>query len=168
MLLARLRASLDSYIRRRTEEFRSRSYQKRLMGLKTSGLILDVGPSSRPFPFANVICDICESETDRQNFIKLFLVERRRKHFIIADVQHLPFKSKIFVFANCSHVLEHVEDPDKAFSELCRVAESVYVEVPHWFSENTLFGWPFHRWVFFKRGPKIVLQETCTPQNRSL
>ena len=38
--------------------------------------------------------------------------------------QFLPFSDKAFDYVICSHVLEHVEDPDLLISELMRVSNT--------------------------------------------
>ncbi|MCW3979381.1 MAG: methyltransferase domain-containing protein [Candidatus Bathyarchaeota archaeon] len=67
----------------------------------------------------------------------------------------LPFPSKYFGAAICTHVKEHVPDPDALEAELSRVADRVYVAVP---SPAFLWTWvwPEHRWVFL-RGRTIRL-----------
>ena len=43
---------------------------------------------------------------------------------------NMPFDDKVFDYAICSHVLEHVERPDAVIAELSRVAKAGYIEVP--------------------------------------
>lgn len=45
-------------------------------------------------------------------------------NFVRADVRYLPFRSRSFDLVYCSHVLEHLEDPDEGLSELKRVSRS--------------------------------------------
>lgn len=57
---------------------------------------------------------------------------RSRGVHVICDIQHLPFKRKAFQDVFCFHVLEHIEHPTRALSELIRVASRlVEIEVPH-------------------------------------
>jgi len=56
---------------------------------------------------------------------------------ILGDAQCLPFRDKVFQETRCFHVLEHIEDPLKAFRELRRVTYgSIQIRVPinHLFS----------------------------------
>jgi len=46
------------------------------------------------------------------------------------SVESMPFADKEFDFVYCSHVLEHVESPEKACNELMRVSKSGYIETP--------------------------------------
>lgn len=51
--------------------------------------------------------------------------------FVVADVEHLPFKGMSIDVALCSEVLEHVNDPLEALSELSRVFKhALVVTVP--------------------------------------
>ncbi len=60
----------------------------------------------------------------------------RRRHpgdrFLIADIHSLPWPDRTFDLVLCLEVLEHLADPARALSELCRVARrAVVVSVPH-------------------------------------
>ncbi len=72
------------------------------------------------------------------------------KRFVQADIRSLPFSNKEFGVAYCSHVLEHmpnVPDLQKAYSELKRVADAVFICVPR---RDTLLAWlapDHHLWV---------------------
>ena len=46
----------------------------------------------------------------------------------------------------CSHVLEHVDDPERAAAELSRVGRRGYVETPSATLEHVA-GFPFHKWL---------------------
>jgi ubiquinone/menaquinone biosynthesis C-methylase UbiE len=51
--------------------------------------------------------------------------------FVLADVEHLPFKDMSTDVVLCSEVLEHVNDPSEALSELSRVSKhALVVTVP--------------------------------------
>lgn len=61
----------------------------------------------------------------------------------------LPFPSKFFGAIVCSHVIEHVPNPDTLRKELERVADRAFMVVPSPVFLWTWF-WPDHRWVFIK------------------
>ena len=46
------------------------------------------------------------------------------------NIENMPFESKEFDFVYCSHVLEHVDNPELACKELMRVAKRGYIETP--------------------------------------
>jgi hypothetical protein len=66
------------------------------------------------------------------------------------NIQDLPFKDKEFGAVSCSHVLEHMRDAEgcqKAWSELHRVADVVFICVP---PKSSIFAWfvpDHHLWV---------------------
>lgn len=73
----------------------------------------------------------------------------KRYSSVVADVHSLPFKSGSFDVAYCFSLLEHLEDPQKAVGEICRVTRSrICVQIPnmgYFFELHTFF--PF-LWVF--------------------
>jgi len=51
---------------------------------------------------------------------------------VVGDVEHLPFKNGSFSNVYARHVLEHTNNPYRAFDELLRVASKfLVVSVPH-------------------------------------
>lgn len=61
------------------------------------------------------------------------------------NVQKLPYPDKYFGAVIASHVLEHVENPAAALSEMQRVADEVFIIVPAWWAPHTWLH-PGHRW----------------------
>jgi hypothetical protein len=58
------------------------------------------------------------------------------------------------------HILEHLDDPDKALKEWSRVADKLFVVVPRWWSALAILH-PGHMWYFPNgnpEGPKIKLR----------
>ena len=82
-------------------------------------------------------------------------VERHHRIDVVCDVQHLPFKHKAFKDTFCFHVLEHLDNPAKALSELIRVSSRlVEIEVPHRFGRMA----KSQRW---KKG-NVALYHLCS------
>lgn len=108
------------------------SYFERKVFIKNIGkndLVLDIGSGDKPFWRADVIVDkYLEDSQQRHTGSMLY---DKRKIFIQADVENLPFKDKVFDFVFCSHLLEHVKNPDRAINELTRVARRGYLEIPN-------------------------------------
>lgn len=105
---------------------------------------LEVGPGTAPWPRANQYCDVVERDMD---------------NFAVADVQKLPYATCGFDFVYAAHVLEHVEDPIKAASELSRVAKSGCVVCPSPFKEGLFaFHEQDHKWSVFKSGDTLYFK----------
>ena len=95
----------------------------------------------------------CE-ETDYGD-VNADIVERSVGNFVMIEPSpaHLPFPPKLFGAVVCSHVIEHVPDPEVLRRDLERVADRVFMVMP-----NPLFLWtwlwPDHKWIFI--GEKAI------------
>lgn len=90
----------------------------------------------------------CKARFVQESDVNIDVVPRDAPNFVLADVQNLSmFKDKQFGSAFVSHVLEHIDNPDLAISELKRVADKVFVVLPHPLSPNAWL-WIGHKWVF--------------------
>jgi len=67
------------------------------------------------------------------------------------DIMALPWADKEFGAVIASHVLEHVEDPQRALAELHRVADEVFAVTPAWWAPHTWIH-PGHRWFIHADG----------------
>lgn len=118
----------------------------------TTGLVLDVGGGDRPHPRADVVVDkFVADDFERAGGRELSLT----RPLVVASGERLPFADRAFSYAIASHVLEHSEDPRRFASELARVAEAGFIQVPTRRAELT-FGWPFHRWLIDREGDTLV------------
>jgi SAM-dependent methyltransferase len=126
------------------------------------GLTLDVGSGVNPLMAAHVLCDV--SRKDRRDGGGSPLLTYG-KPFVQCDAQFLPFKDKAFDFVHCSHVLEHLENPKKAYKELKRVGKSGYIETPTWLQENFFYSLRAHKWIISKRYNRLYYQK---PKRRIL
>lgn len=111
--------------------------------IKPEQVVVDIGSGHDPFPQATILCDRFLMETAHRHSP----IVRDGRPLIVADVEALPFKDKSIDFILCSHVLEHVNDPLLASSELQRVAHAGYIETPN-YMKDALFSWAYgmHRW----------------------
>ena len=115
----------------------------------TGRRVLDIGSGHRPHPDATHLLELhLHDDTERGRRLKVL-----GKVLIQGNVEALPFKDKTFDYAYACHVLEHVTNPERACSELVRVAGAGYIETPDPFYEQGYNypaleerGWPFHRW----------------------
>jgi len=118
--------------------------------------VLDVGSGAYPFPFATMLVDLYTENTNH----RYEDLQTHGKPFKVADINHLPFEDKSYDFVYCSHVLEHVDDPIAACSELVRVGKRGYIETPT-LGKDMLFGWAkgMHKWHLMSIADKLIFFE---------
>jgi SAM-dependent methyltransferase len=117
-------------------------------------LCLDIACGAKPFPKANVLCDLnARPVPDRR--MKTLVTEG--KPFVLCDSRYLPFKDKAFDFATSYYLIEHMDDPWNLFNELRRVSEHGFVQCPSWFSE-LLYAEDVHRWIVLKRDGRLFVK----------
>jgi len=112
------------------------------MNIHPSDLVLEVGSGNNPNPRSDILVDRYLYDNGQRAGGFRIVVDRP---FIIADGYKLPFKDKTFDYVICSHILEHMEDPEKFIAEIMRVGKAGCIEVPSDLSER-IFGWNFHLW----------------------
>lgn len=95
--------------------------------IKNGDLIIDIGSGGMPYPRASVACDFYENDFERADLLKI------DRPFVWASVEYLPFDNKTFNFSIFSHVLEHLNKPEKALKEIERVSSAGYIETPNAF-----------------------------------
>lgn len=96
-------------------------------GIGRNDLVLDAGGGAAPNPYANIVVDYDPSGRESQ----MGSVRANGKALVWADLQRLPFRDRVFDYALCFHVVEHVADPSAALGELQRVAKAGYIETPN-------------------------------------
>ncbi|MGH7681872.1 MAG: methyltransferase domain-containing protein [Candidatus Eiseniibacteriota bacterium] len=123
------------------------------MKIGRDDLVLEIGSGNNPRPRADILCDrFIEDDAERGGAI---VADRP---LVEADARALPFADQAFDYVICSHVLEHVEDPERMLRELMRVARRGYIETPSEIAER-LYGWPFHESVINRIGGKLVIRK---------
>lgn len=79
--------------------------------------------------------------------------------YVQCPMEAMPFKDKEFDFARCHHVIEHTQDPDRACSELIRIARAGVLSFPPPQAEM-MFGRRDHNWfVFVDRGRLLFVKK---------
>jgi SAM-dependent methyltransferase len=125
---------------------RLRSFHRRRISIPVdaAALVLDVGSGDKPHWRADVLLDryVGDEHGGQRSGSSSARVDRP---LFDADAADMPFADQAFDFVICSHVLEHVEQPDRVISELTRVAKAGYIEVPSAASAKIL-DFPSHLW----------------------
>ena len=110
---------------------RYRLYQSRHydFGIAPGDKVLDIGSGHLPFPLATHLADVTlDNHAYGRAGVPFRHVEG--KPVYECSVERMPFADKEFDFVYCSHVLEHVQDPETACRELIRVGQRGYIETP--------------------------------------
>jgi len=90
--------------------------------------------------------------------INVDLTETECPTSIEANIEDLSiFYDKQFGAVFVGHVLEHVDDIEKAYGELCRVADKVFVAYPDWYSAIA-YVHPGHKWLILSAPPNGELK----------
>ncbi len=123
---------------------------------KTNGdlLCLDIACGAKPFPKANVLCDLHVEPVPDRSMKKLVTAG---KPFVLCSCYALPFKEKAFDFVTSYYLIEHLNDPGNLIRELKRVSTHGYVQSPSWFNEF-LYGEDVHNWVVSKTDNKLFVK----------
>lgn len=133
------------------------------LSLKKQAMVLDIGSGDKPFWRANVFVDDMDV-SDYERAGKNGLI--KYGFFVDANAESLPFEDETFDFVYCSHVLEHVANPEMVLKEMQRVVKKDgggYIECPNAIVEAIL-PFPGHRWLIFEneaKGLTFIRQSKC-------
>jgi ubiquinone/menaquinone biosynthesis C-methylase UbiE len=123
-----------------------RSFHRRRIAIPVNrtARVLDVGSGDKPHWRADVLLDryVGDDHGGQRSGAAAARIDRP---LFDADAADMPFADKVFDYAICSHVLEHVERPDAVIAELTRVAKAGYIEVPEAASAK-IVDFPSHLW----------------------
>lgn len=146
-------------------------YQSRAFdfGIRPDWKVLDIGSGNDPFPLATHLADLTVSD-NQVGRAGVPFKELQGKPVYECNIERMPFADKEFDFVFCSHVLEHVGDPEKACSELMRVGRCGYIETPSpakdlWLDTIAVSN---HRWAVESVGEKLVFTEYSPAQKIGL
>ena len=119
--------------------------------LPRDALVLEIGSGHRPHPRADVLTDKYLEDVERGGQIRI------DRPFVQADAERLPFRDRVFDYAICRHVLEHLEDPEPFFREITRVARAGYIEAPSLIWEHLHPTRSYHRWYVLNVEDELLL-----------
>ena len=123
------------------------------MNIRLDDFVLEIGSGHNPKTRSDILCDkFINDDLQRGGSI---VADRP---LVEADGQYLPFADASFDYVICSHILEHVENPELLISELTRVASAGYIETPSEIAER-LYGWPYHNWLVNLVNDRLVIQK---------
>ena len=167
------------------DKSRYAQYQSRYFDfdVKPGDKVLDMGSGHIPFPHATHLADISISNDNIGRAGNLFKYQGDKPVFE-CSIENTPFSNKEFDFVYCSHVLEHVSNPETACRELMRIGRRGYIECPTR-GKDTFFATAKisnHHWAveclngvlifteYSEREKKgiecdILLTMNCSPQN---
>ncbi|MDR3358362.1 MAG: class I SAM-dependent methyltransferase [Desulfovibrio sp.] len=113
------------------DKSRYAQYQSRYFdfNIKPNEKVLDMGSGHIPFPLATHFADIA-LEDDSVGRGGVAFKNVAGKPVFECDIEKTPFADKEFDFVYCSHVLEHVKNPEIACKELMRIGKRGYIECP--------------------------------------
>lgn len=123
---------------------------------------LDVASGARPFPKADILCDLY-LKTGPYRDMKELVTEG--KPFVLCDCHFLPFKDNAFDFVTSHYLIEHIHNPGSLFKEAKRVSKHGYIQCPSWLNEM-MYGEKLHNWIVIKRGDRLYVKPISKGQVR--
>ena len=121
--------------------------------IRRDDIVIDIGSGNNPILRANILVDkYIDIDVERYSGI---IIDRP---FLNADAEKLPFKNKAIDFVYCSHVLEHIPNPDFFLRELERVGKRGIIVTPHGDYEK-LDPRKMHLWYIWNNDGKLLLKQ---------
>lgn len=109
-------------------------FQSKIKSIQQDDRVLEIGPGSTPYKRSDVFLELkYRDETERvaQRGNVIAEPEFKEKPVYFYENNDFPFKDSEFDYVICSHVIEHVENPEYFLSEIFRVSKGRgYLEYP--------------------------------------
>lgn len=130
--------------------------------INNSKNMVDLGCGTSPHYKAKVAVDKFIEPMHRKyganKKIDVSSIENKEIKFIQADIENLPFADKTFDLAYSHHVVEHLDNPEKAMKEMMRIAKAGVIICPGILAEH-IFGRYYHKWMVTFRNETIIFLE---------
>lgn len=123
-------------------------FPSKIVSIRPADRVLEIGPGSTPHPRSNAFLELRfdteqEKVSQRGGVVKNPSFGNRPVSFF--DGAEFPFADRQFDYVICSHVLEHVPDPEFFANEIFRVASGRgYLEYPL-ITYEYLYAFDVHR-----------------------
>ncbi len=129
-------------------------FSDRITKIQPGDRVLEIGPGGLPHPRSDVFLELqleeAELAAQRGNAAGL----NTHKPVILYDGGKFPFKDGEFDYVICSHVIEHVPDPQAFTAEMFRVAKAGYMEYPTAYYEH-LYNYDVHLNLVARHGTTL-------------
>jgi len=119
-------------------------FKNKIKNIRNADLVLEIGPGATPHFRSDVFLekrfDTKEELIAQSGHVGLLQTEKKVVYY---DGDIFPFEDKEFDYVICSHVLEHVMNPEIFIKEIVRVGKKGYIEFPTIYYEY-LYNFPEH------------------------
>jgi SAM-dependent methyltransferase len=106
-------------------------FPDRIKNIQPGDKVLEIGPGSNPYHRSDILLELkFETEEDRHAQFGHTGPLHTDKKIVYYDGTLFPFEDQSFDYIICSHVLEHVPDPEAFLKEIFRVGRKGYFEYP--------------------------------------
>ncbi len=109
-------------------------FPNKIKSIKTQDKVLEIGPGSHPHPRSDVFLELDFSSIEEKLRQRGGISQDAnfgKKPIAYYDGNSFPFQDNEFDYVICSHVIEHVPDPDFFMNEIFRVGGAKgYIEYP--------------------------------------
>ena len=131
-------------------------FPQKVTKIKASDRVLEIGPGTSPHARSDVLLEkYFADETEHIRQCGGTPVARNDPRTVYYEGDEFPFSDGEFDYVICSHVIEHVDNVEKFFSEMFRVSNAGYLEYPLIYYEY-VFDIPEHLNVFMKHEGVLV------------